>query len=139
MAGVNHCTFIGNAGRDPETRQTQGGKSVCNFSIGVTERKGDDTLWVNVVCWDKLADVVQKYVTKGKQVYVSGRLQIRKYTTKDGEEKTATEVVASTVQFLGGGSKSAGSGTDDAVEAVKAAFPGTKTVPAAADDDEIPF
>lgn len=139
MAGVNHCTFIGNAGRDPELKQTNSGKAVVNFSIGVTERKDAETLWVNVVCFDKLADVVSKYVKKGKQVYVSGRLQIRKYVNKEGEEKTATEVVASTVQFLGGGGKGAGNTTDDAVEAVKAAFPGTKTQPAVDDSEDIPF
>src|SRR5262245_6735199 len=139
MAGVNHCTFIGNAGRDPELRATGSGKSVCNFSLGVTERKGADTTWVNVVCFDKLAEVVQQYVTKGKQVYVAGRLQIRKYTSKDGQERTATEVVASTVQFLGGvRDRDAG---DDAADRVTAAFgPGVKTQPAADDDEEsLPF
>lgn len=146
MAGVNLCTFIGNAGRDPESRSVNG-KTVCSFSLAVNERKDGDTLWITVECWDKLADVVQRYVSKGKQVYVSGRLKVRKYTKKDtGEEKQAVELVANTVQFLGGAGDGAGKGggkkaSEKSVqEKVTGAFGDqTEFADSVADDDSVPF
>lgn len=101
--GVNNVHFIGNAGCDPEMRATKAGKDVCSFSLAVNERKDGDTLWLQVVCFDKLAATVKQYVNKGKQVYVSGRLQVREYDAKDGTKKTSVEVVAFAVTFLGGG------------------------------------
>lgn len=101
MAGVNKVILIGNLGRDPESNTTPGGKFVAKFSLGVSERK-DQTEWVNVVCWDKTAENVVKYCSKGRQVYVEGRLQTRSWE-KDGVKKYATEVVANQVTFLAGG------------------------------------
>jgi single-strand DNA-binding protein len=101
MAGVNNCVFIGNVGRDPETRSTAGGKEVCNFSLAVNEKKDGEPLWIRVAAFDKLAGICQQYLKKGKQVYVQGRLQVRTYE-KDGVEKTSVEMVANSVQFLGG-------------------------------------
>jgi single-strand DNA-binding protein len=101
MAGVNLCAFIGNVGRDPEMRSTKNGKDVCSFSIAVNERKDGEPLWLQVSVFDKLAATCKQYLSKGKQVYIQGRLQVRKYE-KDGAEKTAVEIVANTVTFLGG-------------------------------------
>ncbi len=127
--GINACTFIGNAGRDAEVRNTGSGKQVANFSLAVNERKDGDTLWINVECWDKLATIVGQYVKKGKQVYVAGRLKIRKYTTKDtGEEKTAVDLVANTVQFLGGKS--------DSTSTAPVSY---STEPLVEDDSKVPF
>lgn len=107
MSGVNLCVFVGHCGRDPEMRKTNSGKDVCNFTIAVNERKDGEPLWLTVICFDKLAGVVKQYVSKGKQVYVQGRLQVREYEHK-GEKRTAVEVVASSVTFLGGGSGGVG-------------------------------
>lgn len=108
MSGVNKVIIIGNLGHDPEIRYTQSGTAVGNLRVAVIERIKrdaewvDHTEWVSVVVWGKLAETAGKHLTKGRQVYVEGRLTTKKYTGKDGVEKYATEVVASTVQFLGG-------------------------------------
>lgn len=109
MAGINKVIIVGNLGRDPEVRFTQSGTAVCNLNIAVTERikQGDEwkdaTEWFRAVCFGKLAENAGKYLVKGRQVYVEGRLQTKKYTDKDGNERTITDVIANTVQFLGGG------------------------------------
>lgn len=103
MAGVNQCNFVGNLGRDPEMRTTQAGKAVCNFSIAVNEKWNgqEHTEWVNVVAWGKLAEICGQYLTKGREVYVSGRMQTRKWQDRDGNDKYTTEIVANTMQMLG--------------------------------------
>jgi len=97
---LNKCCFIGNLGRDPEVRQV-GGKKVVNLSLAVSERwknaNGETqtrTEWVKVVVWnEKIADVAERYLSKGSKVYVEGQLQTRKWTDKDGVEKYTTEIV----------------------------------------------
>lgn len=114
MSGVNDVTLIGNLGRDPESREV-GDSTVCNFSIATTREwfdkkkneKREETEWHRIAVWGKAAEACQKYLTKGRQVYVRGRLQTRKYE-KDGVEKYATDIIAETVQFLG--SKGSGGG-----------------------------
>lgn len=104
---VNKCMFIGNLGADPETRQTAGG-SVTKFRLAVNERRknGDEwvdhTEWVRVVCFGKLAENVQKFCQKGKQVYVEGRIQTQKWQDKDGKDQYTTEIIAQEIKFLGG-------------------------------------
>lgn len=94
--------FIGNLTRDPELRQTQTGKAVCNFSIAVNEGSGDNksTEYVNVVCWEKTAENVAKYLVKGRPVFVEARKQQREYEGKDGTKNRVDEYVAYTVTFL---------------------------------------
>ena len=103
---ITKAILIGNLGQDPEARPTPN-STVCNFSIATNERRkdrdgnwGDHTEWHKVVCWGKTAENVAKYCRKGKQVYVEGRLQTRKWQDKEGNDKYTTEVVADQVRFL---------------------------------------
>lgn len=108
MAGVNKAIIVGNLGRDPELRHTQGGTSVCQLSVATTRAyqnsRGDrveETEWHRIVVWGKTADHAHTYLAKGRQVYVEGRIQTRSYEDKDGIKRYSTEIVADTVQFLG--------------------------------------
>ncbi len=101
--------IIGNLGRDPEMRYTQGGQAVTNFTVAVNRTRRDqdgttseDTEWFRVVCFDKLGEIADQYLRKGGQVYVEGRLQSRKYSDRDGIERTVVEVVAGDLVLLGG-------------------------------------
>jgi single-strand DNA-binding protein len=105
---LNKCMFIGRLGRDPEVKYTQDGTPVTNFSIAVSEKwtkngeKHENTTWVNIVAWNKLADLCKQYLAKGREVFIEGKLSIRPWEDKDGNKRTTTEVVASNVVFLGG-------------------------------------
>jgi len=104
---VNKAILVGNLGADPEMRQTNSGQAVCNLRIATTHRTktGDRwepaTEWHNVVCFGRTAENVGQYCTKGKQVYIEGRIQTRKWKDRDGNERRSTEVVAHEVKFLG--------------------------------------
>jgi len=114
--GINKVILIGNLGRDPEVRFTNGGQAVANFSIATSEswtdkssgQKQEKTEWHRIVVWGKLAELCGEYLKKGRQAYVEGRLQTREWTDKEGKKNYTTEVVANTVQFLGGGGAGAG-------------------------------
>ena len=108
MAGINKVIIVGNLGKDPELRHTPQGQAVCNFSIATSEswndkagQKQERTEWHRVVVWGKLGELCSKYLQKGRQVYVEGKLQTRAWDDKDGQKRYTTEVVANTVQFLG--------------------------------------
>jgi single-strand DNA-binding protein len=102
MATLNQCSFIGHLGKDPELQVTaQTGKPFTKFPLGVSQGKDQQTLWLQVIAWDKLADVVDQYAHKGAQVFVQGRLSIRPYTDKEGVARQSIEIIASTVQLLG--------------------------------------
>lgn len=112
MSGVNKVILIGNLGRDPELRYTQSGTAVCQLNLATTRTytKGgpggervEETEWHRAVVWGKQAEHCNDYLSKGRQAYVEGRLQTRSYTDKEGVKRYSTEVVAETVQFLGGG------------------------------------
>jgi single-strand DNA-binding protein len=112
MAGLNKAMIIGHLGADPELRETQGGKAVCNMRIATssTYTKADgerveQTEWHSVVCFNKTAEIAAQYLSKGRQVFVEGRLQTREYEDKDGIKRRSTEIVADVVTFLGGGGK----------------------------------
>src|SRR3970040_716889 len=107
MPSVNKIIIIGNVGKDPEMRYTPNGNPVTSFSIAANRRwttpegeTREETEWFNVVTWNKLAEVANQYVTKGKKVYVEGRLQTRSWEGQDGQKRHKTEVVANTVLFL---------------------------------------
>ena len=113
--GVNKVILLGNLGADPEVRFTPGGQAVANFRIATSESWNDKngqrqerTEWHRVVVWGKRAEVCSKYLSKGRQVYVEGRIQTRTYDDKDGNKRYITEVIAADVQFLGGGGKGDG-------------------------------
>lgn len=106
---VNKVILIGNLGQDPELRNTAGGTSVVQLRIATTDKRKDkdgnwqeQTEWHTVVVFGRTAETVHQYCRKGKQVYVEGRLQTRKWQDKSGADRYSTEVVADTVRFLGG-------------------------------------
>lgn len=107
MPNYHSTVAVGHLGRDPESRFTASNMQVCNFSVAVTEkRKGEEnTTWYRVIAFDKLAALCAEYLRKGDPVMIVGRMQSRKFTTKDGGEKESWELVADTVQFLGAKSK----------------------------------
>ena len=109
MSGVNRVILIGRLGRDPELKFTPAGKAVTNFTMATSETWKDDsgerqerTEWHRIVIWGKLAEVAAKYLTKGAQVYIEGKLQTREWTDKDGQKKYTTEIVASSLVMLSG-------------------------------------
>jgi single-strand DNA-binding protein len=106
--GVNKTILLGNVGKDPEVRYTQSGTAVANFSLAVGERRKvggewqDHTEWVNIVAWSKLAETCSNYLSKGKQVYIEGRIQTRKWDDREGNTRYSTEIVADQLVLLGG-------------------------------------
>ena len=109
MASVNKVILVGNLGRDPEVRFMPNGEAVCNFSIATTDswkdkngQKQERTEWHNIVMYRKLAEIAGEYLKKGRPVYVEGRLQTRKWQTKEGQDRYTTEIVADQMQMLGG-------------------------------------
>lgn len=104
---VNKVILVGNLGKDPELRYTASGTAVCNFSLATTERYKDrdgnnqeKTEWHNIVVWRQLAEICGKYLTKGKQIYIEGKLQTRKWEDRDGNTRYTTEIVADQMQML---------------------------------------
>ncbi len=109
MASVNKVILVGNLGRDPEVRYMPNGEAVCNFSIATTDnwkdkngQKQERTEWHNIVMYRKLAEIAGEYLKKGRPVYVEGRLQTRKWQTKEGQDRYTTEIIADQMQMLGG-------------------------------------
>ncbi len=144
MTGVNKIMIIGNLGRDPEVRYSQSGNAVCNLSVAVTEKVKDGdgwkdaTEWFRVVTFGKTAENAGKYLAKGRQVYVEGRLRTQKYKDKDGVEKQSTEVIAYAIQFLGGGGEAKKPGGPPSASST----PASNEPPVGDDgfiDDDLPF
>ena len=110
MASLNRVQLIGNLGQDPELRHTASNTAVCTLNIATTDSRVDKdgqrketTEWHRVIVWSKQAENCARYLTKGKQVFVDGRLQTRSWEDKQtGQKRFTTEIVASNVQFLGG-------------------------------------
>ena len=110
MAGVNKVILVGNLGRDPEVRTLESGVKVARFSLATTEsyndrntgQRVDQTEWHNIVLWRGLAEIAEKYLRKGNQVYLEGKLQTRSYQDKDGITKYSTEIVGQNMNMLGG-------------------------------------
>ncbi len=105
---VNKVILVGRLGQNPEVRYTPAGAAVANFSVATSEswndksgQKQEKTEWHRIVVWGKVAELCNQYLTKGRQVYIEGRLQTRQWQDKDGQTKYTTEVQAQTVQFLG--------------------------------------
>jgi single-strand DNA-binding protein len=117
MGSVNKVILVGNLGRDAELRYTPGGAAVSTLNIATTEvfkdregQKKEDTQWHRVILWGKTAESLQDYLTKGKQIYVEGKLQTRKWKDKDGNDKYTTEVRGDRVVLLSGGGGGGGGG-----------------------------
>lgn len=105
----NKVTIVGNLGRDPELRYTPQGTPVTSFTMATTEkRKGksgdreDITTWFKVTIWGRQAETASQYLTKGRQVYIEGRLRVEEWTDKDGKPRHTLEVTATDMQFIGG-------------------------------------
>lgn len=105
--GLNKIMLIGNLGRDPEMRFTPSGTAVTDFSIAVNRRRRsadgnytDETEWFRIVCWNRLAEIADQYLSKGTQIYVEGRVQTRRYTGNDGTERTSVDVIANELIIL---------------------------------------
>lgn len=150
----NKIIVVGNLGRDPELRYTPQGTAVCDFSIATNEKKRDKsgemqdvTTWFRVTTWNKQAENVSKYLSKGRPVYVEGRLRIEEWTDRDGKTRFNLEINATDIQFLGtGGNENmsgGGSGNDNEFSQSGGGFEtdvsdakGSTNVP---NDDDIPF
>lgn len=118
--GVNKAILIGNLGAAPELRYTQSGTPVANFRLATNERWKDKdgnvqdrTEWHRVTVYGKQAENCERYLDKGRQVYVEGRIQTRDWEDRDGNKRYTTEIVAQTVQFLSGGQGGSGGGQSD--------------------------
>jgi single-strand DNA-binding protein len=109
---VNKVILVGNLGADPETRTTQGGMMIANLRVATTSREkdrdgnwADQTEWHRVVVFGKQAESASRFLKKGRQVYVEGRIRTQKWTDKEGKERFTTEVLANDLRFLGGGGR----------------------------------
>ena len=109
MASVNKVILVGNLGRDPELRYIPSGQAVANFTLATNDRWRDKegnnqerTEWHRIVVWGKSAENCAQYLQKGRSVYIEGKLQTQEWEDKEGNKRKTTEVVAQTVQFLGG-------------------------------------
>ena len=149
--GLNKVFLMGNLGRDPEVRYTQGGAAVANFSIATNERWTDKngqqqekTEWHKIVVWGKTAELCGQYLKKGRQAFIEGRLQTREWTDKQNAKQYTTEIVATNVQFIGprpDGVPAGNGAPHGAVDGTFAPPPGAEDTspPAGVGPDDIPF
>lgn len=144
MAGksLNKVMLIGNLGKDPEVRYTAGGKAVANFSLATNETWQDKegksqqrTEWHKVVAWGKLGEICGEYLSKGKQVYIEGRIQTKEWDDKDGNKRYTTEIVAQDMIMLGGRDEGAGERSGDRGKG----RPSADEPPDYGPEDDIPF
>jgi single-strand DNA-binding protein len=145
MSGVNKVILVGHLGKDPEVRHLDGGVSVASFPLATSEtytkdgKKVEQTEWHNIVLWRGLADIAEKFLTKGKLIYVEGKLRTRTWDDKEGNKRYTTEVVADNFTMLGRKSDhEGGGGTEEKHEQpAKAATP----TPIVNEDpaDDLPF
>ena len=143
MASLNKVLIMGNLGRDPETRLA-GQSKVCSFTVAITEKWKDKatgeqktaTEWVPVTIWGKLAEIAEQYLRKGASVYIEGKWKTRSWEDQEGKKQYKTELVAESMQMLGG--KSDGGQSHQSPEPSQPANPNFSSS-AAGDNDELPF
>ena len=152
MAGLNKVMLIGRLGKDPEIRYSQQGTAVVNFSIATSEQwtdkntgdRQEKTEWHNIVVFGKQAEISEKYLSKGSQIYIEGRLQTDKYE-KEGQTHYMTKIVAANFQFLGGKQDAQGGGGNQNQNSgysknfQNPTNPGASGGQAPIPDDDIPF
>lgn len=138
----NKVILVGNLGRDPELRYTPQGTPVCDFSMATNERrKGkdgeyeDNVTWFKVTLWGRQAETASQYLTKGRQVYIEGRLRLEEWTDRDGKARTTLEVHATDMQFIGGNRQDEDRPKEKAAAASGGAAAGGDDLT----DDDIPF
>jgi single-strand DNA-binding protein len=140
MAGVNKVILIGNLGKDPEVRHLENGRAVANFSIATSEtyknKQGErvtNTEWHNVVLWTPLAEIAEKFLKKGGQVYIEGKLTTRSWDDQEGNKRYTTEVVGNNITLLGSKPDGAGAPAQSAAaESLVSKIPED-------DADDLPF
>ena len=117
---VNKVILVGRLGRDPEVRYMPNGEAVANFGVATSEQwkdkagaKQEKTEWHNITMYRRLAEIAGDYLRKGQEVYIEGKIQSRKYTGKDGVERTAYEIIASEMKMIGGKGDAGGSTQDE--------------------------
>ena len=143
---VNKVILVGRLGKDPELRYTPSGAAVCTFSLATTEtykdrdgNRQEKTEWHNIVVWRQLAEVCGKFLHKGKQVYLEGKIQTRSYDDRDGNKRYVTEIVVDQMQMLGSRSDGQGQSSSAGYPPEPQGGGGMSNEPVFNPDDEIPF
>lgn len=155
MAGVNRAIILGHLGRDPEMRYMPDGKAVANLAIATSEtykdkdgNKVENTEWHRVALFGRIAEVAGEYLKKGSMAYIEGKLQTRKWTDKEGQERYTTEIIGDRLQLVGGRSGGTGgehdgagasSGSASSAAPARSGGGGGHAAPMDFEDDEIPF
>jgi single-strand DNA-binding protein len=151
MAGINKVILIGNLGKDPEIRAIEGGRKVARFTLATTEtykdkegQRHEQTEWHNVEFWGPVAEVIERYLRKGSQVYVEGRLRTRSYQDKENQTRYITEIVGQNMTMLGGngggGSRPADMGVGGTQQAATpSSAPSYNTSGNEVQEDDLPF
>ena len=146
MGSVNKVILVGNLGRDAELRYTPGGAAVATLNLATTEvwndkggQRQEKTEWHRIVLWGKQAESLQEYLTKGKQIYVEGRLQTRQWDDKDGNKRYTTEIKADRITLLGGGGGGRGASMDRGGTTAMSHAGGDEPPVEPITDDDIPF
>lgn len=136
MSGVNCIHLVGRMGKDAEIRVVESGRKVASFTLATSEvykdksgNKKEETQWHNIVFWGPIADAIEKYLKKGSQIYVQGKVRYRSYEDKEGVKKYTTEVIGQSMSMLGGGGKQS-----EAPEAVNA-----EVISGESEDYDLPF
>ncbi len=145
MAGINKVILVGNLGKDPEVRHLESGAAVANFSLATSESYKDKTSgerktiteWHNIVLWRGLAEVAEKYLNKGDQVYIEGKIRTRQWEDKDGNTRYTTEVVGDNMVMLGG--RQGGGSTETPSPAQSGSSENTAIDNAEGEIDDLPF
>lgn len=150
MAGINKVILVGNLGKDPEVRAISTDRKVANFSLATTEsyknksgERVDQTEWHNVVFYGPIADVIERYLRKGSQIYVEGKIRTRSYDDKDGVKKYITEIIGDTMTMLGTKGSSDASGSSAGSSSSSSASPAMESAgsfePQTSGADDLPF
>ena len=150
MAGINKVILVGNLGKDPEVRAISTDRKVANFSLATTEsyknkngERVDQTEWHNVVFYGPIADVIERYLRKGSQIYVEGKIRTRSYDDKDGVKKYITEIIGDTMTMLGSRGSSDGQSPSNSSSSSSSAVPAMESAgsfePQTSGADDLPF
>ena len=142
----NKITSVGNLGRDPELRYTPQGTPVCSFCLATNERRkdrntgenNDITTWFRVTLWGRQAETASQYLSRGRPVYIEGRLRVEEWTDRDGKARHTLEVHATDMQFIGGGARDEGAPAPTA-RAAAATPDAPMETPDMSNDDDVPF
>ena len=139
---LNHVTLLGRIAQQPEIKQTTSGKLVTSFDLAVQVPSADRNAlpdYIPIVCWEKQAEFVQRYLAGGRQIVVEGRISTRKWTDNEGKKRKAVEVVASRLYFADSNSGAAGNAEPGQFNGAPEGFQGTASMMPLGDDSDLPF